>query len=374
MTNLPEDARHIAFYLPSLRGGGAERVMVTLANGFAERGHCVDLVIAKAQGPYLAEVAPGVRVIDLKRNRVLTSLFSLARYLRRERPEAMLSALSHANIIAILARKVARVSMRLTVSEHSAPSHSLSGKGVAALLRALIRALYPQTDAVICVSNGARQELCELFDLHSELVHCVYNPLDVERIQSMMNQRVALDELPQDGIPIILAAGRLTAAKDYPNLLAAFAKLRDQRAAKLVILGVGEEEDSLKALSRTLGLDDEVVFAGFQENPFAWMRACDLYVLSSRWEGLPGALLEALACGVRVVSTDCRTGPNEILEDGKWGRLVPVNDPETLAQAMAAALDDPNPPDVAQRAEDFRRHRAITRYENIMLSLERTQD
>lgn len=366
MTDLDRSRLHIAFYLPSLRGGGAERVMVTLANGFAARGHRVDLVTAKAGGPYRSEVAPGVRVVDFNKGRSLASFFPLVRYLRRERPDAMLSALSHTNIIAILARKLARTPLRLVVSEHSAPSHSLSGKGAAALIRTLVRSLYPQADAVVCVSNAARQDFCKMFDLPSHKVHCIYNPLDVGRVREMAKQPIAHDAFPRNGAPVIVAVGRLTAAKDYPNLLRAFAKLRAQRTARLIILGVGEEEENLKTLSSELGLDNEVVFVSFQENPFAWIRASDLYVLSSRWEGLPGALLEALACGARVVSTDCPTGPREILEDGKWGSLVPVNDPGALALTMAAALDDPSPPDSVRRAEDFRAQYAIDRYEVLM--------
>lgn len=370
MTDLHHSPHHIAFYLPSLRGGGAERVMVMLANGFAARGHRVDLVTAKAEGPYLTEVAPAVRVVDFNRARSLTSLLPLARYLSQERPDAMLSALSHTNIIALLARKLARTPVRLVVSEHSAPSHSLSGKGMAALIRRLIRSLYPQADAVVCVSNAARQEFCEMFDLQSQKVHCIYNPLDVDRIRAMAKQPVMQDALPRNGTPLILAVGRLTAAKDYPNLLKAFAKLREHRDARLIVLGVGEEEDSLKTLSSELGLDNDVVFAGFQKNPFAWMSASDLYVLSSKWEGLPGTLLEALACGTRVVSTNCPTGPSEILEDGKWGRLVPVNSPEALAQAMAEALDDARPPNGTERAEDFRSHHAMAKYMHVLLTPE----
>ncbi len=366
--NLTKTAQHVAFYLPSLRGGGAERVMVMLANGFAARGHRVDLVMAKPEGPYLSEVAPGVRVVDLNRGRVLTSLLPLVHYIRRERPDAMLSALSHSNIIAILARELARSPLRLVVSEHNAPSQAFYGGKMALLIRFLIRALYPKADAIACVSEGIRQEMHHIFGLPFTQLHRIYNPLDVDRIRETMGFPIANEEEIKARGPLILAAGRLTTQKDYPNLLAAFAILRATRQARLVILGEGDDERFLKAKADELAISDDVDFAGFQSNPFAWMRASDLYVLSSRWEGLSCTLLEALACGVRVVSTDCRHGPSEILEDGKWGRLVPVNDPEALALAMAAALDDENPPDVVQRANDFRSHQALSKYERIMMS------
>ena len=345
--------RHIAIYLPSLRGGGAERVMVTLANGFAARGHRVDLVLAKAEGPYLSEVDARVRLVDLDRRRVLSSLLPLARYVRRERPDAMLSAMNHANIIAILARELARVKMRLVVSEHSAPSGNLSGGGMAPVLRLLMRQLYPRADAVVCVSRGVENELKQMFGLPAEKLRTIYNPLDIDRINRLKTAPVDHPWLALDQPPVILAVGRLVEAKDYPTLLKAFARLRQHRPCRLIILGEGSERDRLRELAVSLGIAEDVDFPGFQDNPFAWMAACDVYVMSSAWEGLPGSLQQALACGAKVVSTDCRTGPAEILEYGRWGHLVPIGDAEALARAIAAALDDPSPRDARSRANDF---------------------
>ncbi len=353
--------RLIAFYMPSLEGGGAERVMIMLANGLAARGHAVDLVLASADGPYRSEVAEGVRIVDLGARRVIASLVPLVRYLRRARPQAMLAALNHSNVVALLARGLARVPMRLVVSEHNAPSFSLAGGGIIAVVRAFTARLYPRADAIVCVSDGICDEMEQLLGLPRAKLHRIYNPLDVDRIERLKTASIA-DRLPAGDGPLVLAAGRLTAQKDYPNLLSAFTQLVKTRPARLAILGQGEEEAALNALAASLGIADRVFFMGFQDNPFAWMRACDLYVLPSRWEGLPGTLLEALACDARIVSTDCRTGPREILEDGRWGRLVPVDDPAALAQAMLAALDDPQPPCGSQRAVAFRPERAVEHY------------
>lgn len=366
MTNFQGNSRHIAFYLPSLRGGGAERVMVTLANGFAALGHQVDLVVAKAEGPYLSDVGPGVRLVDFNQGRVITSFLPLVSYLRRERPDAMLSALSHANIIAILARQVARYPARLVASEHSAPSLSMSRTARFRLLRFLMRSLYPKANAIVCVSEGMRKEIHQIFRLPLSKIHRIYNPLDVDRIRETKCRKLHSNDASGEKIPLILAAGRLTRQKDYPNLLHAFAHLRAQRPARLAILGQGEDERRLKALAQKLAISDHVDFLGFQHNPFVWMKSCDVYVMSSRWEGLPGTLLEAMACGARVVSTDCKTGPDEILEGGKWGRLVPVGDAKALAEAIAEALDDPAPPDTATRVEAFRIERAVHAYAAVL--------
>ncbi len=341
--------------------------MVMLANEFSARGHRVDLVLAKAEGPYLSEVAEGVRILDLGKNRVLASLLPLIRYLRRERPNAMLSAMSHANVVAIIARYLARVSMRLAVSEHNSPSGGFSRRVVDNVLHALIRRLYQSTDSVVCVSRGVREEVEKLLNVPSEKLRIIYNPLDLERIRKMKDVPVQHEWLSGGGSPVILAVGRLTAQKDYPTLLNAFALLRARRAVRLVVLGQGEEEVALKALVDTLGINDDVAFMGFQSNPYAWMAACDLYVLSSRWEGLSCTMQEALACGARIVSTDCPSGPSEVLEDGRWGRLVPVGDAAALAAAMDVALNDKLLPEAGRRAEDFHIDRIADEYGQVLL-------
>ena len=358
----PQDPRHIALFLPSLRGGGAERVMVLLANGFAARGHRVDLVLARAEGPYLDEVAAGVRIVDLARSRVLTSLWPLVRYLRRERPDAMLSAMTHANVIAIWAKMLARVPLRLVVSEHSSPSRSHAGGGMARIMRLLVRRFYGKADTIVCVSNGARDEMAALYPALSDRLTTIYNPLDLDRIQRLMEEPVSHPWLEDRDIPVVLAAGRLTAAKDYPTLLRAMAHLLGQRPARLIILGQGEEEAALRQLIDDLGIAEHVDLVGFQKNPFSWMRRCDLYVMSSAWEGLPGSLIEALACGAKVVSTDCRTGPREILEDGKWGTLVPVGDADALARAMEERLHEANSAAILSRLKEFEPAHIAQRY------------
>lgn len=359
--------KKITIFLPSMRGGGAERVMLSLANEFAERGHRVDLVLAKAEGPYLPDISEKVRLVDLNVPRVLRSLWPLMRYLRRERPDAMLSALNYANVIAILARKLALVSTRLVVSERvslTARANGLAGR----MVRVFMRWLYPAADAVICVSEGIARDMPRLLGVSADKVVTIHNPVDIDTVRRRMAAPADHPWLSDRTAPVILAAGRLTAQKDYPTLLAAFARLRAERSARLIILGQGEEEAQLKARAAELGVAGDVCFAGFQDNPFAFMARCDLYVMSSAWEGFPNALVQAMACGARIVSTNCPSGPAEILEGGRWGRLVPVGDDAALAPAMAEALDDPAPPDVARRVEAFRSEVAIDAYLGKLVS------
>ena len=354
----------IAIYVPSLRGGGAERVMTILANSFAARGLAVDLVLAKAKGPYLKDVSDAVRVVDLGSSRVLFSLPGLARYLRRERPLAMLSALSHANVVAVWAKQLARISTRLVLSERNTLSISTSGarERRARLLPWLMRCAYPKADGVVAVSGGVADDLAATIGLSRQNVMVVYNPVVTEALIRQSHERVAHSWFELGEPPVILAVGRLTAQKDYPTLIRAFARLRAQRTVRLIILGEGELRGMLETQVAELGLAADVILPGFMENPFAWMRRSALFVLSSAWEGLPGTLIQAMACAVPVVSADCPSGPLEILDNGRWGRLVPVGNAEALAAAMAATLDETEHPDVTVRAADFGVDQAVNGY------------
>lgn len=358
----------IAIYVPSLRGGGAERVMAILANGFAARGLAVDLVLAQAKGPYLKDVSDPVRVVDLGSSRVLFSLPGLVRYLRRERPRAMLSALSHANVVAVWAKQLARVSTRLVVSERNTLSAAAGGarEGRARLLPWLMRRTYPKADGVVAVSAGVADDLAAIIGLPRQDVMVVYNPVVTETLVRQSHERVAHPWFALGEPPVILAVGRLTAQKDFSTLVRAFARLRSQRAARLVILGEGELRGMLEAQVAELGFAGDVALPGFMDNPFAWMYHSALFVLSSAWEGLPGTLIQAMACAVPVVSTDCPSGPVEILENGRWGRLVPVGDAEALAVAMAATLDETEHPDVTVRAADFGVDQAVNGYLTVL--------
>lgn len=359
----------LAIYVPSLRGGGAERVMVTLANGFAERGYLVDLVLAKAEGPYMSEVAANVRVIDFNTRRVSASLPALVRYLKREQPTAMLSALNHANVIAVLARMLARVPTRLIVSERNNFSASIAN---AKTLRGRMMGLfmtktYPCADGVVAVSAGVADDLARNIGVQPSSIEVVYNPVVTDMLFAKSKESIEHPWFQPGEPPVLLSVGRLTTQKDFPTLIRAFARLRRGRIVRLVILGEGELRTDLMKLVIELGLQADIDLPGFAKNPFTAMRHAALFVLSSRFEGLPNTLIQAMACGTPVVSTDCPSGPAEILAGGQWGRLVPVGDVEALADAMAATLDESRHPDVAQRAAEFSVDRAVEGYLSVLL-------
>lgn len=360
-------ASKVAFFLQDLVGGGAERVMLTLAGGFADRGYDVDLVLVRAEGPHLAEVPPNVRIVPLGGRRTAYSIPRLARYLRRERPQALLSALVHVNIAAILAARLSGSAPRIIVTEHNqvAENAARADSRIHLAYRA-IRWLYPLADEIVAVSAGVAESLRTYSGLDEHKVSVIHNPVVTPALQNKALAAVTHRWFGPDQSPVILGAGRLTAQKDFANLLRAFAVVRQKRRARLVILGEGPERTALQELAARLGVADDVDLPGFDTNPYAYMSRAGTFVLSSAWEGLPTVLIEAMACGTPVVATDCRSGPAEILRDGRFGELVPVGDPQALAAAIERTLQRPASPQALRvRAGDFSIERAVDRYADL---------
>ena len=360
----------LAFFLPDLSDGGAERIMLNLAEGIAARGYPLDLVLASAQGPNLNEVPDSVRLIDLKAPRVMRSVPALVRYLRRERPIAMLSVL-HANIIALWARRLAGFPQRLILAEHNTLSSVVSGEGDLRwyLFPRLARWFYPWADGIIAVSKGVADDLARVTKIPRERIRVIYNPIVTAE---MFRKSTSSPDHPwfRDGEPpVILAVGRLTAQKAFNVLIQAFAQVRKNHRAKLLILGEGVDRSSLGTMIREFGLEQDVSMPGFVPNPYPFMARSSVFVLSSRWEGLPTVMVEAMALGTPIVSTDCPSGPREILMDGKYGTLVPVDDPFALAAAIETALINKVPHPPQESWAPFALDGVVDQYINILLGI-----
>jgi len=360
----------IAIFLPSLRGGGAEKVMVTLAQGFCNHGLKVDLVLARAEGAYLNEVPQKVRIIDLNVSRVLFSLPGLVGYLRSERPAAILTAMDHANVVALLARRLSGVAVRTIASVHNNLSNTVANASSlkSRISRYWIRPFYPWADAVVAVSQGVAKDLVSLIGLPSEKVKIIYNPVVTPELFSNASKSLNHPWFYPGEPPVVLGVGRLTDQKDFQTLIHAFAYVRERRPARLMILGEGENRSTLEALVNALVLDNDVALPGFVDNPYSYMRAAALFVLSSRWEGFGNVLAEAMACGAPVVSTDCPSGPAEILEDGRWGALVPVGNVCAMAEAISFQLDSECPEGMKESVlERFDVNRIVNQYLDVLL-------
>jgi glycosyltransferase involved in cell wall biosynthesis len=353
----------IALFLPTLVGGGAERVAVNLAQGMVERGLPVDVVAAAAAGPLVGQVPARARLVDLKVPRVIQSVLPLAGYIRRERPRVVISSMGHANVVALWAARLAPGATPVVVTVHNTISQSTPKAGPAAKLwPRLFRTFYPWASAVVAVSRGAADDLARTTGLRRDRVQVVYNPVITPAMLAQARRAPDHPWYANGQPPVILGVGRLTPQKDFPSLIRAFAEIRRARPVRLMILGEGEERPALEALARELGVSEHVALPGFRPDAIACMASAALFVLSSRWEGLPTVLIEALAVGTPVVSTDCPSGPREILQDGGLGALVPVGDVPALAGAMGAALDRPRGAVPAEALTPFTRDAAVDNY------------
>jgi glycosyltransferase involved in cell wall biosynthesis len=364
----------LAIFLPSLRGGGVERTVVVLCRGLLEHGVAIDLVLARAQGPFLSQIPEGVRIIDLGRGHASTSLLGLASYLRRERPTYLFSAMNYVNITAILANELAGRPTHIIVREDNSPiaSFARNRNPKARLVPALMRALYPRAGTVLAVSHGVADNLSKFIGFDRERIRVIWNPVvdeDLHR-KAAMNLPDSWSHLEQQ--PFVLGVGSLIEQKNFSGLLKAFARVRAERPLRLVILGEGPLRAELEALIESLGIKDDVELPGFVDNPYAFMSRAAQFVLSSHFEGLPTVLIEAVACGCSVVSTDCPSGPHEILEAGRYGRLVPVDDVDALTKAMIETLDAPLDRErLKARGEDFSRLASVQGYLELLEDIAR---
>ena len=360
----------LAFYLPELSGGGAERVVLTLLEAFASAGRRVSLVLGRNTG-ILAGMAPSqVRCIELGRASAAASIPLLARYIEADRPSILVSSLGHNNVAALLAARVWRTRTRVVVCQHNSLAAEC-GRGRPIRFRALpyaYKAVLPLADAVIAVSNGVAREIERICGRPAGSVQTVYNPAWSAKQAELARQPVSDRWFNSDfGDPVIVGVGRLVPQKDFGALIEAFAQCRrNGLRARLMILGEGPERPLLEARVRELGITSECRLYGFCMNPLAIMARARLLVLSSRYEGFGNVLVEAMGCGTPVVSTDCPHGPSEILDGGRYGRLVPVGDGAALARAIAEAFSVPvRRATLIDRAANFSPNESVQGYERV---------
>lgn len=403
--------RRIAVLMPDLGGGGVQKMTLALAAAFSAHGHEVDLVVYHVEGELEAMVPPQLGVHPLRPNsrlvarllplladplglprlllpvlltrrpaRTLVYLADLARYLRERRPDALLAAAPHQNLEAVWAKRLAGVPTRLLISERTVPSQVLPTSDLwrNRFLPPLMHRTYQQADVIVSVSEALGDDLAKLTGIPRQRITAIYNPVVGPEIERLVAEPVDHPWFAPDQPPVILGMGRLSDQKDFPTLIRAFAKVRARRRARLVIFGSAKDaaktelrRGEIKALAERLGVGTDVDAPGFTANPFAYMARAALFVLSSRYEGLPGVLIQAMATGCPVVSTDCPSGPMEILDNGRFGPLVPVGDVEGIAAAIEQVLDHPLPREVLKgRARAFSVERAVRRYLEVLFGEE----
>jgi len=370
-TSEAQSQKHIALFVRSFEGsGGAERVFLNLACGLVARGHRVDLVMARVKGHFLDQIPPGVRVVDLKVTSakqslwvlprlgrdmwfwarmvlawkpafVLGALSGLAQYLKREQPDVVIASMDYPNAVAVMARKLSRVNSRVIVTIHNTLSEEVA-RSKKPRVRAYVkvdRRFYPRADAVVAVSQGVADDLVRTLELPAKSISTIYNPVVSENLVQRASEPLSHPWFSGDGPPVLLTVGGFKPAKDHATLLKAFAIVRKEQTVRLVILGEGKLRKSLTSLAENLGITEDLEMPGFVENPYQYMARASLFVFPSVFEGFGMVLVEALACGCPIVSTDCPSGPAEILGQGRFGTLVPIGEELSLARAITDALE-----------------------------------
>ena len=395
---------HIAILSDHLRGlvgqgGGVDRCQWRLATEYASRGYRVDLVVFNAEGIDPSRLPTNIDLVVIPKSNGIASKLAALRcdprgwrlllrpillpprpssrlrylpglisYLRASRPDLLISAGTYENLVSVLAVLGAGSSTRILVSERNPLEQRLQREKHRKAWRwrylpPVLSYYYQRATRVIAISNELSEDIRENLHIPHDCVHVVYNPVIDQTSLSRMREPVDHPWLKDDAVPVLLAVGRLRDEKDFPTLLRAFRSARSRQPMRLIILGDGPDRKKLEDLIRELELSEHVCLAGYQHNPLNYMAHANVLVLSSLYEGLPAVLIEALAAGCPVISTDCPGSSAEILCHGRYGQLVPVGDPKAMSEAILETLKHPPQPSLLrERGREFSVERTADGY------------
>jgi glycosyltransferase involved in cell wall biosynthesis len=364
----------VSLLLPSMEGvGGVERVVVNLSNGLSDAGLNVEIVSAQSEGPFAERVSKDIDIREISNTGfdllgTPGMLSGLVKYFNNNNPTTTISLMNHMNVPVALAHKISRSNSKLILSEHNDPQLLISDRNPRKWenrsVYAASKFIYPHADEIVAVSHGVATNLESVTRIASEDIHVIYNPV-VDDILREEAKKTPDEPWFENNTPTVLAA-KPEAQKNLTLFIRAIAEVRQTRDIQAVIVGKGEEREKLENLAVELGIEANVKFKGYVKNIYSYMSSASVFCLSSHWEGLPTILIEALACGCPVVSTDCPSGPSEVLAGGEYGTLVPVNDPSALADGIIQTVDDPPPSAKLQsRANDFSVEQAVMEYRQL---------
>jgi glycosyltransferase involved in cell wall biosynthesis len=334
----------IAVFVASLALGGVGKMRVHLINEFAARGYQVDLLVADTDSPYMKMVSPNVRIVKMRTSNAIFGVPGMVKYLFMQRPRVLLTQRIRVNVLALRAKKLARSKAKVFVTANTNITRQLQSlkPEKREKQRAMLRRYYPMNDGIVAVSKGVAEDTALNVGWPAERIKVAHNPVVVPGLFERAAASLDHPWFAQGQPPVLLGVGRLEPQKDFVSLVKAFAKVRQERPCRLMILGEGKLRDELDGLATQLGVAADLQMPGFKDNPYQYMSRAAVFVLSSAWEGSPNGLTEALALGTPVVATNCPNGPNEILEEGRYGPLVEVGDVEALAGAIEDTLQQPH--------------------------------
>jgi glycosyltransferase involved in cell wall biosynthesis len=363
----------LSFFIPDLTVGGAEQVVVNIVNGLADRGYPAELVLSERKGELLSQVASGISIVELPPKPaqplgVATHLPALTVYLSRKEPTVLFTHLTQASVVALSAKRLLDVETAVIPTHHAASGVSTDRSIKRTAVRQLTRRLYPSADRIIAVSKCVGDTVAADLSVDPRRISVLHNPVEVASIQKQAATPVDHKWIEDDDTDVVLFVGRIADQKDLRTWLRAFKTVHAQHPdLRGVIVGQGPRRNDIIEYAAELGLDDIVSVPGYVDNPFRYMAQASVFLLSSHSEGLPTVLIEALACGCPIVSTECPCGPREILGDGRYGGLAPVGDVDRLAESVVAQLDDPVPSEtLRRRAMDFSPDSILDDYEAFL--------
>ena len=365
---------HVAFFIQDFAGGGAERMMINLANGFKTAGYDVDLLVVRTSGPYRDLVRKDIQIIELPAHKVLFNIFKLAEYLKKSEPVALYSTLKHVNIAAIIAARLSRAKTKIVIREASNLLNSFNRNLFQKIAYLLVPFIYKRADVIVAVSKGVAESIRDYCGIDINRIRILPNPSitdDIFEKANVVPTHPFFDKLDKQ---ILLGVGRLSYQKNFQSLIKAFSQLKTEGYDQLllIIAGEGDDREELESLIKLLGLEKEISLPGFISNPYSYMKHSQVFVLSSRFEGSPNVLVEAMVCGASIVSTDCPSGPREILEDGTLAPLVELDNVEALKEGIIEALlkiDSKKHKDLLlKKAYQYHVSNSVKGYEEIIFS------
>ena len=332
---------HVAFMVGSLRIGGAERMMIHTANELS--GHMRTSFLSLTGGEELkSEVKNSVRLFSFGKKKSLSAIPDILRFIRTEKPDVIISTQIHVNLVAVLLKIIFGVKAKIVLREATSPGSQFIAFNdfKSRLVKMAVKILYPRADAIVAICEAVRSNLVEHRFARPSQISVIYNPV----VNSNLAEKIKYDvehDFFNAGVPVIISVGRLAPAKNFSLLVEAFGALSKNFDARLIIIGDGPEKEKLISQVKESGLEDKIFLAGKIMNPYPWLKKSSVYVLTSLFEGLPNALIEAMACGVQLVSVDCPGGSKEVLMNGALGKLVELNNPAALADAIREACESP---------------------------------
>lgn len=346
----------IAYFIRSMHGGGAEKAALHLLREFVNQGLRVDLVLARGEGSYMDQIPREVNIVDLGTQQVAMSFPKMIRYLRQKQPKALIASLHYPAEIALWARKLAGVNTKVIIIEQNTLSIEAKRSDQLSVRLSPLAAKfsYPLADKVVAVSKGVAVDLAKTTGIPLDKIDVIYNPVITDSLFQQAQEPIDHPWFKVGEPPVIIAVGRLHPQKNFANLIYAFSKVRQTVPARLMILGVGPKENRLRKIVQSLGLEDDVAMPGFCQNPYPYIAKSTVFALSSAWEGFGMVLVEAMALGIPIVSTACPSGPSEVLDEGKYGLLVPVGDSDAMAKALIKALAGNGKKDTSDWTKQFK--------------------